>query len=337
MPRICRLAACPLGRTGTCLEAFEDISMCPNVEPENVETDGNAGAIQRPVGVPLPLATAMAPARTYEITRGAFARVIVFAGEQRSGKTTLLASLYEAFQWGQFGALAFAGSRTLHGFERRCHLSRVASELERPDTDRTKPGEGFQFLHLRVWKVDANKTMDLLLGDMSGELYKGMRDSSDECLKYPFIARAHEFVVLLNGRKVAAGEHAEAFAHASSLVRALLDADLLGPRSHVTLLTTMWDLLDAPGKEEARRRVEELEAHFRTTLGPRVATLACARCAARPEKGDPVGIDSLLLGWISRPEPPPSGDTVLSQASARRSFDHYADLRRAASPWRGTW
>src|SRR5580698_7970222 len=46
---------------------------------------------------------------------------IVLAGPTDSGKTTLLTSLYELFQWRKVEGYAFAGSMTLPAFEERCH------------------------------------------------------------------------------------------------------------------------------------------------------------------------------------------------------------------------
>jgi len=337
----CRLSGCRIGQTGECMEGIKDVAECPNyvVEgsgPASDVTLEKSGARKLDV-VRLPLATAMSPEATYEVTRSSFARVVVCAGEQRSGKTTLLASIYEAFQQGQMGTLAFAGSRTLHGFELRCHLSRCQSGLEHADTDRTKPGEGFQFLHLGLLEMSDDTPTDLLLGDMSGELYKAIRDSSDECLKYTFIGLAHEFVVLLDGRKILNGEHSEAFAHATSLVRALVDTNVIGRRSRVTLLTTKWDLLRVKGKEDERARLGELEQHFLETFRPMLGEVLCAHVAVRPDKGDPMGLETLVRAWTARAEMrlPPAAPLV--EVPARRAFDRYAAIRRTESPWGSTW
>ena len=63
-------------------------------------------------------------------------RVVVLAGPVDSGKTTLLTSLYELFQWGTVADQLFAGSTTLPAFEQRCHLARTVSGGEIADTGR---------------------------------------------------------------------------------------------------------------------------------------------------------------------------------------------------------
>ncbi len=337
----CRLSGCHVAKTGECMEGIKDLARCPNHL-----ADGEAGApdvgVERLASpkldvVRLPRATAMSVEATYAVTRSSFARVVVFAGEQRSGKTTLLSSIYEAFQGGPMGSLAFAGSQTLHGFELRCHLSRYKSGLDVADTDRTKPGEGFQFLHLGLREMNDDSRTELLLGDMSGELYKAARDSSDECLKYKFIGLAHEFVVLLDGRKVANSEHAEAYAHATSLVRALVDTDILGSRSRVTMLTTKWDLLREKGKDHECARLDELEQHFKETFGPMLGEVLCARVAVRPERGDAEGLEALVRDWIARSELHVPRPRPVAEVPALRPFDRYAGIRRATSPWSGEW
>ena len=341
----CRLPHCPVAKTGVCLEGIEQSSSCPNYlvasegEPQQVASAAGDAEPLPPLveTTPLPIAVAMKPEATYEITRSSFARIIICAGEQRSGKTTLLASLYDAFQQGPIGSLSFAGSRTLHGYERRVHHSRIASGGDRPDTDRTKPREGFQFLHLRLRDSTTNERTDLLFGDMSGELYKTLRDSTAECRKHQFIGAAHEFVVLVDGRKIEQGEHAEAFGHVAGLVRALLDAQVLTKRSRVRVLTTKWDLLELQGRNDERRRVEDFERHFRETFGARVATITCARSAARPETGDPTGLESLLIDWVGLSDLLIRPDTPLPPVPAGRAFDTYSAARRRESPWEAAW
>ena len=343
MPPTCKNPHCQLEKTGACLEGIEQPSKCPSYLAAETAPADPAGKSDQPSvgsvdGIQLPRAEAMTPHGTYAVTRGAFARVIICAGEQRSGKTTLLASLYEAFQGGPLGALSFAGSRSLQAYERRVHLSRCASGLDRADTDRPKPVEGFQFLHLQIRDATCDRKTDLLFGDMSGELYKTLRDSSAECLKYDFIGRSHDFVLLLDGGKVALGEHAEAFAHVSALVRSLLDAGVLGKHSRVRLLTTKWDLLDMSANTAERNRIEEFEELFRRSFAPRLFAVECDRSAARPDSGaTPVGIESLLRAWLATPQLVDRRAETNVEEIPIRSFDSYARIRRSASPWRDSW
>ncbi len=64
-----------------------------------------------PDDVDLPAGTAFDPTSVYEIARESLPRVVILAGEQRSGKTTLIASLYELFQEGPVGRFDLAPIR----------------------------------------------------------------------------------------------------------------------------------------------------------------------------------------------------------------------------------
>jgi len=300
----------------------------PPTEPTADAPAPVAGKIHLPVG------TALGPEATYALTRATLVRIVICAGEPESGKTTLLASIYDAFQDGPVGELNFAGSTTLHGFEQRCHTARAESGLNKPKTERTKKGEGFRFLHLRLWDAATAVATDLLLGDMSGELYRDLRDSSDECKKYEFMRLADHFVALLDGDKVATGFHAEAFGTLQALVRALLDADVLGMHSRLALLTTKWDVVERSG--DGQNIVAALEERFRKEFEPRVSEVICLRVAARPEEGDePVGLDHLLARWITVQKRVAIREWRDSPAT--RAFDRFVDVRRLTSPWSGTW
>lgn len=338
----CHQTACPFAQTGKCLEGFADPTTCPNhlaasngsqlAEP-TAQASGSASGRAADL-IALRTAEALAPDTTYELTRATVVRVIICAGEHDCGKTTLLASLYDVFQEGAIGDLNFAGSNTLHGFEQRCHTARTASGLEEPKTERTKPGEGFRFLHLRLWSEATEVTTDLLLGDMSGELYRNLRDSSDECKKYAFMRRADHFIALLDGEKIANGLQAHAFGNLQALVRALLDAGVLGAHSLVTLLTTKWDLLESSVEHEAL--LAEMEERFRKSFALRVKEITYSRVAARPKTGDgPVGLEGLLMRWVAVSNPLPV--QILRQSPPLRAFDRYATARRACSPWKGAW
>lgn len=326
----CKQAGCPIVTTGNCLENFVPPTSCPHFLPELGVAAAEPTARLAPTikhsarddHVDLPTGTAFDPTSAYEVCRERVARVVILAGEQRSGKTTLLASLYELFQEGPVGRFTFAGSKTLPAFEERCHDARMTSGRDVPETERTKPLEGLRFLHIALSDPERRTRTNLLLGDMSGELYDTVRDSSDECAKYGFLRRADHFVVMLNGAKLAENSHAEAFAHARGVVRSLLDADVLRGHTHVTLLTTKWDLILKDGGDGARARLDELEQGFRSSFAAKLPRLHFAHVAARPRASGldfAYGLGGLLDTWMgsSGLAPPPE----LSLITSDREFD----------------
>src|SRR3989304_7885544 len=130
-------------------------------------------------------------------------QLIILAGASESGKTTLLASIYEKFSEGGLADFYFAGSRTLPGFEQRCHLARIASGRPVADTERTKANDRIELLHLRVAKKRMKTShTNLLFTDISGETFRIIKDSTDECKKYHILMRADHFVVLIDGAQL---------------------------------------------------------------------------------------------------------------------------------------
>ncbi len=107
-------------------------------DAESAEEDQLEHIPQEPALVDLSTGLELDPISGMEITRAALTRVIVLAGSEASGKTTLLVSLYERFQEGAFTEYLFAGSRTLLGLEMRCHRARIQSGASKPDTERTR-------------------------------------------------------------------------------------------------------------------------------------------------------------------------------------------------------
>src|SRR5712692_4403902 len=106
-----------------------------------------------PVTVPdvidLPSGNELDDLEAAKLQAAQLARLIVVAGPVGAGKTTLITTLHDLFQTGKIGDHAFAWSRTLPAFERRCHLSRIASERAVPDTERTPFGK-VRYLHIQI-------------------------------------------------------------------------------------------------------------------------------------------------------------------------------------------
>jgi hypothetical protein len=240
-----------------------------------------------------------------DITRAAPVRVIVLAGPNDSGKTTLLASLYERFLYGPLSGFRFAGSRTLVGFEHRCHLSRRASGRETPDTKRTSHTATDLLLHLSVRPLAGGPRQELLFTDVFGETFRQAGDSTEECEQLTVIRRANHLALLIDGEKLISTTHRQQpYSRADDLLASCLAVGLLGSWSHVQIVVTKWDLLaTGPRSEEqmsfARAKSEWLQGRYAGKLG----TVECFESAARPEASSdldqPLGLDKLFDCWLS--------------------------------------
>jgi hypothetical protein len=261
------------------------------------------------------------------IARTRRSQLIVLAGGEGSGKTTLLASLYELFQQGPFAGYWFAGSSTLPGFERRCHLARIASLREAPDTERTRSTESNTLLHLAVKRIGSfDAPRDLLFTDLAGERFRLARDSTEECRKLDILLRADYFVVLVDGAKLAEpGDRQAALVDAHSIVRSCLDAGMLDQTSFVDVLFAKWDLIHQGRLSDVRRFVNQAQERLMAELNSRVGRLRLFNVAARPERGSLTfgfGLKRCFPSWVDEfPRRPAPFSELTPDLSQMREID----------------
>lgn len=231
-------------------------------------------------------------------------RLIVVAGPVGCGKTTLITSLYELFQWGKVSDYSFAGSSTLPAFERRCYLSRSASQRSVPDTERTPFGD-VRYLHLRIWKESfAKGPLDLLFTDVSGEAFERARDSIVECQRLHFLRQTDHFLLLLDSEKLVNKEKRWRVAHDSmALLQSCLDSQMLGRTSLVNVLWTKFDYFLFDKNAQKLEFLDTIKSEFETEFNSRVGRLTFSQVAARPTETDTVefghGISNLLEDWAT--------------------------------------
>src|SRR5260370_42496305 len=91
------------------------------------------------------------------ITRRSHSRVVLLAGTAKSGKTTLLSSLYLLFHRKPIVGYLFAGCETFVGFEERNYYVEILSGLARPTMERTVVSE---LLHLSLRNEDGSQLAD---------------------------------------------------------------------------------------------------------------------------------------------------------------------------------
>ncbi len=198
-----------------------------------------------PVMIDLTGAGALYMGEAEAVVRSCACRLVVLAGPAGSGKTTLAASLYSAFQKGPFAGYRFAGSRTLVGFEERCWLARASSGGRTPDTERTPRGEEMQFLHLQLAPIDApSPRNEIMLADLSGEHYSQAVHSLAACQSLPALRRADNLAILIDGALVADLRRWQwAVEEAQTLLRSCVEAGILHPSTRIDLVFSKWDVV----------------------------------------------------------------------------------------------
>lgn len=234
-------------------------------------------------------------------------RLVVVAGPAECGKTTLVTSVFELFQWAQIPHHIFGGSATLPGFERRCHEARIASARVIPETQRTRyEDEDVRYLHLRICDAaNVSVAVDVLFTDVSGENFERARDSTDYCRELTFLHRAEHFVVLLDGEKLAeATRRWGVIQDAQLLLQSCLDSDMLGTGTFLDVVIAKCDFLMPTGTAADPIPFDtKIETEFRAMFGARVGRIEFSQIAARPLRSPALpfgyGVADLVHRWAT--------------------------------------
>jgi double-GTPase-like protein len=213
----------------------------------------------------LPLKASEVP----RVTRREYTPIIFLAGAIDSGKTTLLGSIHDAFQFGPLSGYSFAGSETLMGFEERCFESRVRSGRETPHTPRTQPQEGQEFFHLRLRKGPSELFRELLFADMSGEFYERAIKNAAELREKEFetLPRCDYFLLLLDGEKLLDLEQRQDVRRDGlTFLRRCQEAKLLRPETVLQVMISKWDIVAGKPEDEQKSCKNFVASRFQTDV-----------------------------------------------------------------------
>ena len=241
------------------------------------------------------------------ITRSSLARVIILAGPPRSGKTTILTSIYHLFQRdGSIGEYRFAGSKTLIGLERVSHTARIRSGRTDPETERTKSSDRIEFLHLCVTNKSSHDRVHLLLSNVPGETFERARKHSDEAQRLKALRRTDQLNILLDGEKIINPKKRHTvLTKARTLIGRLVEERILGNKSDVNILFTKWDLIELnDDKKEAKKFVETAKKSMHNKYADKFNKMRFFEVAARPKKESSFqlgyGVKNIFEKWVSK-------------------------------------
>jgi len=236
-------------------------------------------------------------------------KLIILAGPPESGKTTLLVFLNNRFQKGPYANYFFKGSQTLLEFEICSHLSRFSPSNTRPYTPRTLNNvlnvEDVRYLHIDLYNINKNNTHSLLFTDISGEVFRTIRDSSEKCKDFSLLKRCDIFTLILDGKEIM--EHKKrnfCYNDGFTLLKNCIDSNMLNTNSFVDIVVTKMDLIFGnPNEEDALSFIRYIEDEYRNNfsnqLGKLRFHLTCARLMKSNNKlKSGYGIDNLLNNWI---------------------------------------
>lgn len=277
-----------------------------DAEPEEVESEF----------IELYSGAALSATDAEVVTLRSRTQLVVLAGAEGSGKTTVLASIYERLNQGVFAGFKFGGSRSLLGFEEICHLNRLASGGTLPETQRTRLTEDMRYYHLALRAADSPAARrSVLLSAMSGELFRMAKDSQEEAERLTFLRRADTIVVLVDGERLATiAQRTSAQADAADILESVLDADMVSPGCRVEIVFSKLDCITTAGQpalEFLAKTQDKFEGKFRR----RIPHFSFRQIAARPAPSSVPMDDGLAEAFVSWTTlaPPSSTDEHLGQ------------------------
>jgi energy-coupling factor transporter ATP-binding protein EcfA2 len=290
----CSKEGCDVGTTGKCSAGHENHAECPYYIKSEV------GSLS-PKLIKLASGQDLTDNETIEITANTLTRLIVLAGAVGSGKTTLLASLYGTFLEKPFAGYIFAGSKTLLGFEKRCHLARLSSNGIIGDTERTKSGHDHNLLHLRVRKHDLQSVpQEMLFTDISGETYNQARDFDDECKRLKFINRADHFGLMIDGEKISnLKTRQSAFQDAKILLRRCVENNMFLSSPFIEIIFTKYDIYKN-NKEATDVFIPQIIQEFKNSYKDILSRLEFFEVAAMNGIGARHDLERLLVKWTEK-------------------------------------
>ena len=297
----CSNPDCGVAEGGQCVEGLE-LKDCPHFGPtrDEVEEQGTGEPVAANDTIRLPSAAVLNFEGASRVLRSVDARIVAVLGPTESGKTSLIAGVYEVFQRSAVGNLEFSRSETLHAFERICHEARAASRRRVPHMVRTPVGS-VAFFHLELARE--GQVIPLLLADRSGEEYRSAADDVRVTEGFAEIGRADSVSILVDGEKLLSGDRHNLGSEVKLMLQALKDGNGL---SNEVALAVVLTKLDAVESSEERDRgagaFERLVREIRRLFAGSFSTIEEFRVAASPKTSGAVkgeGLEELLEFWLT--------------------------------------
>lgn len=309
--RICTNQQCEYAATGLCVEG-NIVQECPHtqlneVAPQNDVTAGTSSpSVDRLQSdlVHFGGDEHLSVLEASQLLGSQYAPVIAFLGAPGVGKTSLIAQIYDAFQYGKYESLSFAGSRTLMAFEQICHKVRASSRAPLPTQDRSEINDDPFFFHLAINCDTVRRPAHILLADRSGEIYRAIADDpkiSEQCLE---LKRAASLNVLVDGAQLCEPMlRTTALSACAQSVQTLALQGLLTRDSLINLVMTKLDLVDK--HENGKRACREFDALacripiLCNGLNLRVIPFKIAACPQNDSRPKGYGVEALVQSWVS--------------------------------------
>ncbi len=256
--------------------------------------------------IPLPSGRALSLQETYDVMASENTALVVLVGPSGCGKTTIEATLYQMFQRGKVSNYAFAGSKTIQGYEDRSFYTRINSKQNIATTPRTNLGSQELFLHLRLFDDNKKRKFNYLFADLSGEdIHANMANTESIVQHIPFLKFADSLAVILDGERLADkhqrnGVIEEVF----TMIRTIFDAGLYTASTKVQLVISKYDKFKLTDECSTSHFIELKVQELSSLIQNYIEIVTLHKVAAMPkDKSFDVGfgLNDLLLAWAYAP------------------------------------
>lgn len=325
----CRKTGCEVATTGRCALGNDPVESCDEYGVEEAQLDHGedaeeAEAAERPVEPKRRLhrSALLSREELWAIRKAVPTTTISLIGDNKAGKTTLIAALYGSFCKGPFAGYKFRSSRTLTAFAERHHQALDRSARSLPTTPRTSRQDGVGFFHLNV--VGAAGQRHLMIADRSGEDFKESRRNTELIGKLWELEMADRICFILDAGKLARPETRAGYKRRfKQQIWALLNNDALPEHTALEVISTKLDkLAPKPATEPDLCELEEFENAVVEEFAEEGRRLDVRRICALPRSNFAVGLiglESLLQGWL--PNRPVSDCRPLTAVAPARWVD----------------
>jgi double-GTPase-like protein len=309
---ICNDKQCKVQVDGKCRLKHDPVESCSNYAAEKEVIDEAVLVVEEEPRTAPPVriwsSEKMLLADLAAFARRRRVRNVALVGEEKVGKTTLLASIYGMYCKGPFADLTFAGSETLLAFARLQSFALLSSGRTSPTVPRTSRRDPVSFFHLALARA-RGEVVDLVIADRSGETYAAARTSTDLIPTLEELRQADRVCFLLDGGRLASKDQRTAYTrHFRQMINALHDNGALACAKDVEILSTKFDITrSGDDDDENVRFLDEYQARIVSDFKAKGLDISSYHICALPKADRSVGIvgmDDMILRWTA-PEPLP--------------------------------
>lgn len=231
-------------------------------------------------------------------------QTIVLIGEQKAGKTTLLASLYGLFCKGPIGDLEFVSSQTLYSFAERNYLAMLSTGKTVPTMPRTSIADSVGYFHFKL--RNAETISEVIISDRSGEAFESARTDTSLMDRLSELALADRVCFLLDAARLTRIETRSGYRRIfKQTIQALVDNDVIPKTAVIEVLVTKIDRISAPRDgRDLSAELKEYEADLIREFTGHGHAFAVHRICALPRAAVKLGFSGmreLVERWASLP------------------------------------